>query len=269
MDSRGQEQRVVGWKLICPRALRSFYKRLGTESRMSLGKNSHMITKRNNFISAWKPYPCANRSVLGKSSAHRRGKVDYFVQQRPFQVKQACWVAVWIVVWPPQLLKTYTKIKKIHMKKIIVDLCDRRQPLDWGCSSMTIVTKHLSTLELCSPGPQEDNFYIPAWNLFCQSIVSWALGVSSLTRRATVQGPWMNKKVKAKPFWKSGGGAKSPELGSETKSLSRQRLPRGKDGQTYLLWDISKMMHSLWAIGHELPSIIQRINRSLNRVQFE
>lgn len=115
MDSRGQEQRVVGWKLICPRALRSFYKRLGTESRMSLGKNSHMITKRNNFISAWKPYPCANRSVLGKSSAHRRGKVDYFVQQRPFQVKQACWVAVWIVVWPPQLLKTYTK-KNSHEK---------------------------------------------------------------------------------------------------------------------------------------------------------
>lgn len=153
MDSRGKDQRVVGWKLICPRALRSFYQRLGTESRMSLGKNSHMITKRNNFISAWKPYPCANRSVLGKSSAHRRGKVDYFVKQRPFQVKQACWVAVWIVVWPPQLLKTYTK-KKIHMKKIIVDLCDRRQPLDWGCSSVTIVTKHLSTLQLCSPGPQ-------------------------------------------------------------------------------------------------------------------
>lgn len=44
--------------------------------------------------------------------------------------------------------------KKIHMKKIIVDLCDRRQPLDWGCSSVTIVTKHLSTLQLRSPGPQ-------------------------------------------------------------------------------------------------------------------
>lgn len=120
-----------------------------------------------------------------------------------------------------------------------------------------------------APQDHKDNFYTPALNLFCQSIVLWELGVSSLTCCATMQGPWMNKKVKAKPFWKFGGGAKSPELGSETKSISRQRLPRGKGGQTYLLWDISKLMHSLWAIGHELPSIIQRTNRSLNRVQLE
>lgn len=101
-----KERRTMDWKLICPWTLRSFYKRLGTESKTSLRKNSHMITKRNNFISAWKPYPCANKSALWKSSAHCRGKVDYFVKQRPFQIKKACWVAIWIVVWPPQLLKT-------------------------------------------------------------------------------------------------------------------------------------------------------------------
>lgn len=247
MDVWGKEWRVIGWKLICPRTLRSFYKRLGTESRMSLGKNSHMITKRNNFISMWKPYPCANKSVLGKSSAHCRGKVDCFVKQRPFQIKQACWVAVWILVCPPPAVKDI--YKKIHIKKNHCRTLWATPVFGLGLqlsdNSEKAPVLHAWHSSFAPQDHKEDNFYVLALSLFCQSNVSRELGMSSLTCRVTMQGPWMNKKVKATPSWKFGGRAKSPELGSlETKSISRQRLPRGKWGQTSLWWDVSKMAHS-------------------------